>query len=179
MAKDYNVQITNGSGSLNLANGTYTVSANVPGYDNSTLKPLSVTIEAGVEIYDFTITATGKLKLHVTEDGTDTGVPVEGASFIRCDEYGNEYGTAITTDSTGRAVFNNVPFSATDVVKVYFKQLNSDGQHEFDDTLKRKIMTSPAHTVTIKNAKSALRIINLTEENSNYKVDSGTLTLNG
>lgn len=170
--------ITNGVGTSDVVNGSYSVTSSVTGYDNTTLNPDSVTIVEGTDQYNFTIAATGTLTLHVTEDGLSTGTPVVGATFIRTDSTGNEYGNAITTDSTGNAVFNNVPFSATAAPTVYFKQTASDGAHEFNAEVQSTNLTASTQTTEIQNPLGALRTINMTDANyENLPVD-GTLTLN-
>lgn len=172
------INITNGTGTGELINGTYTVTSTVTGYDNTSINPSSVTVEAGTNTYAFTISATGTLTLHVTEDGTTTGTPIVGATFIRTDSTGNEYGTAITTDSNGDAVFNNVPFDATNAPLVYYKQTASDGDHEFDQTVQSTTLTTQTATVEITNQPGATRTINLTDANySNLPIDSGSITL--
>lgn len=173
------ININNGTGTGEIINGTYTVTADVTGYDNTSINPSSVTVEAGTNTYAFTISATGTLTLHVTEDGTTTGTPIIGATFIRTDSTGTEYGTAITSDTNGDAVFNNVPFDATNAPLIYYKQTASDGDHEFDQTVQNTSLTTSTATVEIINQPGATRTINLTDSNySNLPIESGTLTLN-
>lgn len=176
---DKQVIITNGVGTVDLINGSYAVSADVDGYDNNSIDPSSITVVEGTNNYSFTIAATGTLTLHVTEDGTSTGTPVVGATFIRTDAEGNEYGTVITTDSTGNAVFNNVPYDATNAPAVYYKQTASDGDHEFDNTVQSTTLTTQASTIEVTNQPGANRTFNLTDANyENLPIDAGTITLN-
>lgn len=172
------IDITNGTGSSDLINGTYTVTSSVTGYDNLTINPNTITVDEATNEYSFTISATGTLTLHVTEDGTSTGTPVVGATFIRTDSLGNEYGNIITTDQTGNAIFNNVPYADANAPIIYFKQTASDGDHEFDSSIQNTTMTQSTFTLEIQNVKGALRTINLTDANyNNLKIDSGSLTL--
>ena len=172
------VTITNGSGTSQLINDTYTVTANVTGYDNTSINPASVTVEEGANTYAFTIAATGTLTLHVTEDGTTEGTPVVGATFSRTDSAGTEYGTPITTDANGDAVFNNVPFDATNAPTIYYKQTASDGNHEFNNAVQNTTLTTSTSTLQIQNPVGATRTISLTDANyANLPIDSGTLTL--
>ena len=172
------VNITNGSGSAELINGSYTVTAEVNGYDNTSINPSSITVVAGTNSYAFTIEATGTLTLHVTEDGTSTGTPIIGATFIRTDSLGNEYGTAITTDASGDAVFSNVPYAATNAPLIYYKQTASDGDHEFDNTVQNTSLTTDTATVQVENVPGATRTITLTDANySNLPIESATLTM--
>ena len=172
------IDITNGTGSSDLINGTYTVTSSVTGYDNTTINPNTITVDEATNEYSFTISATGTLTLHVTEDGTSTGTPVVGATFIRTDSLGNEYGNIITTDQTGNAIFNNVPYADANAPIIYFKQTASDGDHEFDSSIQNTTMTQSTFTLEIQNVKGALRTINLTDANYNdLKIDSGSLTL--
>ena len=176
MAK--NVIITNGTGTSNLINDTYAVTADVVGYNNISINPDSLTVTDSVNTYAFTISATGTLTLHVTEDGTSTGTPIVGATFVRTDSTGTEYGTSITSDANGDAVFNNVPFAATGAPTIYYKQTASDGNHEFDNTVQNTTMTTDTLTIQVQNTLGALRTINLTDANyANLPIDSATLTL--
>lgn len=175
MAKS--ITITNGVGTGSLINDTYSVTSEVSGYDATTINPNSVTVVEGTNSYAFTIGATGTLTLHVTEDGTTTGTPIVGATFIRTDSAGNEYGTSITTDTNGDAVFANVPYDATSAPTIYFKQTASDGNHEFDNTVQNTTMTTQTSTLQIINTPGATRTINLTDANyENLPIDTGTLT---
>ena len=172
------ININNGTGSGELINGTYSVTAEVTGYDNTSIDPSSLTVVAGTNSYAFTISATGTLTLHVTEDGTSTGTPIVGATFYRTDSTGTEYGTVITTDSNGDAVFNNVPYDATSAPTIYYKQTASDGNHEFDNTVQSTTLTSQTGTLEIQNTPGATRTITLTDANySNLPISTGTLTL--
>lgn len=172
------VNITNGTGTSQLINDTYTVTADITGYDNTTINPNSVSIVDGTNSYAFTVGATGTLTLHVTDDGTASGTPIVGATFYRTDSTGTEYGTVVTTDSNGDAVFNNVPFDATNAPVIYYKQTASDGDHEFDNTVNNTTLTTSTSTVQIENPVGATRTITLTDANySNLPIDSGTLTL--
>lgn len=173
------INITNGTGTSDIVNGSYGVEANVVGYDNTSINPSTVNIEAGTNSYAFTISADGILTLHVTEDGTQGGTPVVGAIFVRTDSEGNEYGSPITSDAQGDAVFNNVPYADSGAPLIYYKQTASDGNHEFDNTLKNTSLTSSTGTVEVQNPLGATRTINLTDANySNLPIDSATLTLN-
>lgn len=172
------ITITNGTGTASLINDTYTVTSNVTGYDNTSILPASVDIVNGTNSYAFTISSNGTLTLHVSEDGTATGTPIVGATFIRTDASGNEYGTAITTDSNGDAVFNNVPYDATNAPTIYFKQTASDGNHEFDTTVQNTTMTTQTSTLEITNTPGATRTITLTDANyTNLPIGEGTITL--
>ena len=174
MAKS--VIITNGTGTANLINDTYAVTADVNGYDATSINPNSVEIEEGTDTYSFTISANGTLTLHVTEDGTAAGTPIVGATFVRTDSSGTEYGSPITTDSNGDAVFNNVPFDAENAPTIYFKQTASDGEHEFDSSVQTTTMTTSTSTLEIQNTLGALRTINLTDANyENLPID-GSMT---
>lgn len=171
------VTITNGTGTAELINDTYAVTANVTGYDNTSINPDSLTVVSGTNNYAFTISATGTLTLHVTEDGTTTGTPIVGATFVRTDSAGTEYGSPITSDSNGDAVFNNMPFDATNAPTVYYKQTASDGNHEFDSTVQSTTMTTSTSTIEITNQPGATRTITLTDSNYADLPVTGSLTL--
>lgn len=172
------ININNGTGTGQLINDTYAVTAAVTGYENTSINPASISVVEGTNTYAFTISATGTLTLHVTDDGTTTGTPIVGATFYRTDSTGVEYGSIITTDSNGDAVFNNVPFDATNAPTIYYKQTASDGNHEFNTAVQSTTMTTSTSTLEIQNAPGATRTINLTDANySNLPIDSGTITL--
>ena len=171
------VIITDGTGTVDLINGSYDISSNVTGYDNTTINPQEITVDAATTNYAFTISATGTLTLHVTDTGLDTGTQVVGATFIRTDSEGNEYGTAITTDANGDAVFNNVPYATTDAPLIYYKQTASDGDHEFDSSVVSTTMTVQTTTLQIQNAKGAERTITLTDANYENLPVSGTIDI--
>lgn len=171
------IVITNGSGTSNLINDTYSVTSSVTGYDNTSINPSSINVVEGTNTYAFTISATGTLTLHVTEDGTQSGTPIVGATFVRTDSSGNTYGSAITSDTNGDAVFNNVPFDSTNAPTIYFKQTASDGDHEFSDQVQNTTMTTSTSTVEIQNTIGALRTISLTDANYENLPLDGSLTL--
>lgn len=172
------VNITNGTGTTDLINGFYTVTADVTGYDNTSINPTSITVDAETNNYAFTISATGTLTLHVTDSGTTSGTPIVGATFVRTDATGTEYGSVITTDATGNAVFNNVPFDATGAPTIYFKQTASDGDHEFSAEVQSTTLTTESSTLEITNAIGATRTITLTDTNyDNLPIDTATITL--
>lgn len=171
------INITNGTGTGELINDNYSVTATVTGYDNTSVNPATVSVVEGTNEYAFTISANGTLTLHVTEDGTASGTPIVGATFIRTDSTGNEYGNAITTDTNGDAVFANVPFDATNAPIIYFKQTASDGSHEFISTVQNTTLSTSTETLQIQNTVGATRTITLTDTNyENLPIDSATLT---
>ena len=170
------VTITNGSGTSELINATYTVTASVDGYNNESINPSSINVVSGTNSYAFTIGATGTLTLHVTEDGTSSGVPIVGATFVRTDASGNIYGSVVTTNASGDAVFNNVPFG-TNAPVVYFKQTASDGNHDFSTSVQNTTLESNTKTVQIENKPGETRTITLTDANyADLPIDNATLT---
>lgn len=172
------INITNGTGTSELINDSYTVTANVEGYDNTSISPNTVDIVEGTDEYSFTIEATGTLTLHVTDNGTASGNPIVGATFIRTDSIGTEYGNQITSDDNGDAVFKNVPFAATGAPLIYYKQTASDGDHEFCTDVQSTSMTTDTETVQIENTAGAARTINLLDANySNLPIEQATITL--
>ena len=170
--------ITNGTGTSELINDSYTVTSNTTGYDNTSILPSTVDITEGTNTYAFTISATGTLTLHVTEDGTSSGTPIIGATFVRTDASGNEYGTPITSDSNGDAVFNNVPFDSTNAPTIYYKQTASDGNHDFSSTVASTTLTTSTSTIEVQNAPGATRTITLIDANyTNLPIENGSITL--
>ena len=172
------VPITNGKGSKEITDGIYGVTANIIGYDNTSIDPKQLNITAGVNTYNLTIAANGTLTLHVTDDGTDIGIPIEGATFYRCDASGNRYGNMIETDVDGNAEFKFVPHDTTNPPTIYFIQTGSDGSHTFDPDVQQTTMTGPTATVEIENPEADLRNFNITDTNyANLPVGDGQITL--
>lgn len=165
MENEQVIEITNGIGSKEIVNATYTVSANITGYDITSITPNEVEIVEGTDDYSFTIGATGTLTLHVSDDGTDAGIPIEGAKFVRCDADGVTHGDEITSDVDGNAVFGNVPYAEEGAPNIYYKQTASDGSHDFDNTLKTITLTTETHTEEVLNTEAALRNFTLTDTN--------------
>lgn len=178
MAAPYVINISNGTGSKAILNGDYAVSASVTGYSNASILPANQTISAGTNSYPFTIAATGTLTMHVTVEGTSGGTPIVGATFVRCDSTGAEYGTPITSDATGNAIFNYVPFAATSAPTIYYKQKSSDGDHEYVKTLQNTSLSTATGTVEVSNPVPATRTITLKDVNyDGLPIEVGTITL--
>jgi len=178
MPSPYVINITNGTGSQDILNGSYAVTANVVGYSNVTVLPATQVVTAGTNTYDFTIAATGTLTLHVTDTGLVGGTPIVGATFVRCDASSTAYGSPITTDASGNAIFAAVPFAASGAPLIYYRQTASDGSHEFSPALANTTMTTSTQTIEIANPLAALRTIDLTDTNyANLPIVTGTITL--
>ena len=178
MARPYVINISNGTGSEYILNGSYDVTAAVTGYDNDSILPATQVITADTDTYGFTIASTGTLTLHVTEDGTAEGTPVVGAVFYRCDSAGTTYGSPITSDSNGEADFEHVPFAASGAPLIYYKQTASDGEHEYNPALVNTTMTTSTKTIEVENTPAKLRTITLTDANyANLPIATGTITL--
>lgn len=174
MAK-YDVSITNGSGSSEILNGTYSITSNIKGYDNTTIDPKSVTFDVSTNTLELTIDGSATLTLHVSEDGTSSGTAVSGATFQRCNEDGSiSYGSPVTSDLTGNAVLEHLPYDIQDGMTIYYKQINSDGQHEFDSSVKNILMDNNTKLVEVTNTKATLRTIIVKD-----KYYSGVSDLNG
>ena len=178
MASPYSITITNGTGTESVLNDTYNVTANVIGYDNQTLTPTTVSVVEGTDTYNFKIGATGTLTIHVTEEGTTTSNPIVGAQFQRTDSTGTVYGPVITTDASGNAIFQNVPYSPTSAPIIYYKQISSDGNHEFSTQVQNTTLTTQTATIELENKTPTPRTFTLTDTNyENLPVSTGTLTL--
>lgn len=143
------VGITDGIGTINLADGNYEVFANTLGYNNSSISPKSILLTDEEDTIDFIISAAGTLTLHVVE--TDTNLPIIGAKFYRCSSIGVTYGDVITTDTFGNATFNNVPFEENNPVSIYFRQIESDDKHTFDDGINNVKLVQNMKIVNVYN----------------------------
>lgn len=175
---EYIVPITNGIGSKELDTGNYSVTAEVLGYDNSTLSPSNITVSSDVSTYEFTVAATGKLTLHVSDNGTIYGVPIISASFYRCDASGKVYGEKLTTDMSGMVVFNNVPYASTNAPFVYFKQVEGDLEHTFSKDVQKIALDKGEVTLEILNAPAPERTFKLTDANyAGLPIEDGEIIL--
>lgn len=165
MAKPYIININDGTGSKNVPNGSYTASITSNGYDTSSLNPKEINVTSDVDSYSFTVSASGTLVLHVSEDGTSGGTSVVGAKFIRCDKDGNTYGNEVISGSDGNATFNNVPYAASGSPTIYYKQTSSDGEHDYDSSLKSVTLLTSQETVEVINSLPKLKTFTLKDAN--------------
>ncbi len=174
---NYNVVITNGNGSQRMQKGTYSVSAVVEGYDASTLDPKAFTVASDALTQVFTLAGTGTLTFNVNETGAAGGTPVTGGTIVMTDSTGNiEYGSPVTINATGEAVFNNVPYSETgNSVVLYFKQLTTDDNHNIYDGIIEVTMTEANQTEYIQNTLAGLQSFELKDATYGFPL-SGTLT---
>ena len=169
--------ITDGNGTKCVEDGSYDVTANVAGYDNSTLNPEQLNIIDGVDEYELTIGATGTLTIDLVEAGAGNNTPIEGAKFIRCDSDGNPYGPEIETDAQGQASFNNVPYGMGGST-IYFKQTSTPECYKIIPELLQLQMISPTKTIELENEKVATKIFYLTDANyPELPIENGTLNL--
>ncbi len=176
MATSYNISIVNGIGTEQIVNGTYSVTVDATGYDPTTLVPATETVTDERDTYPFTVAATGTLTLHVTETGAPT-IPIVGAMFRRCDSAGTQYGNPITTDSNGQAQFLNVPFAATGAPNIYFKQLISDDDHNYDEETQSTSMATVGETFEVYNEPASPKTVTLRDANyTGLPVDAATIT---
>ena len=174
MAKQYKINIVNGTATEYITNGTYNVTAVSTGYDASSIDPSTITVNDETDTLTFEISASGTLNLHVTETGTEQGTPINGAKFYRCNEDGSiTYGTEITSNENGLAVLEKLPYSTTDTAPtVYIKQTASDLSHNFDSTVKQYVLNAEQTTQEIINTPAESKTINLTD--ANYEIPIGT-----
>lgn len=178
MENEQVIPITNGIGSLELANGIYAVTSSTIGYDNASITPSEQEIVEGTDEYSFTIAATGTLTLHVSDDGTDAGIPIEDAKFVRCDSEGINYGDEILSDADGNAVFSFVPFAEEGAPTIYYKQTASDGNHDFNAELQNTTLATETNTIEVLNTSAVSRNFNLTDTNySGLPIADGQIIL--
>lgn len=170
------IPITNGKGSQEVVDGTYNVTADVNGYDNTTLTPKTVTITPSTTTYTFQISATGTLTLNVTDTGTTSGTEIVGATFQLTDSTGNTIINEATTNEQGIATFSNVPYGNN--IVLYYKQTASDSSHTFDNTVKSIAMNQQNTQVDIANPAAPVVNFTLTDaNNNNLLINDGNLFL--
>ena len=163
---NYNVTITDGSGSVAMKQGQYSVTVSANGYDATTLSPAVYTATAEPGSQAFTVSADGELTLVFNETGAEGGTPVTAGSVVMTDASGVErYGSPVTIDSNGAAVFANVPYNATTPYVLYFLQTESDGGHNPSDNVISVDMSNQNQTEYVVNRPIALQTFTLTDAN--------------
>ena len=128
---DYNVTIINGKGSQSMELGEYSVSAiYAPGYDMTTLSPTSYSATSSPATGEFTIAATGTLTIVFNDTGAEGGSPITSGSVVMTDSTGEiQYGSVVDVDSSGTAIFNNVPFGSEQAAYTLYKQEGLNSLH--------------------------------------------------
>ena len=178
---NYNVSITNGSGSEEMKKGTYTVSVTANGYEATTLSPTSYTATDSAGSGAFTVSANGTLTLVFNETGASGGTPITSGSVVMTDSTGaTEYGSPISIGATGEAVFNNVPYSAGTPYVLYFVQKETDADHNLYEGVITINMSSASQTEYVLNSAIALQSFTLTDATySGLPIADATLTFTG
>ncbi len=174
---NYNVTITNGSGSQAMQKGTYDVTAEAQGYDVSTLSPKTFTATEAESTQAFTLSANGTLTFNVNETGAAGGTPITSGSLVMTDAMGaTEYGQPVTIDASGNAVFENVPYgTTTEPFQLYFKQLSTDENHNIFEGVISVSMTAQTQTEYVQNSPNALQTFSLTDENYGMPIDGSLI----
>ena len=166
---NYNVTITNGTGSQKMNAGKYEVNCSyAPGYEMDTLSPTEYTATAPSGSGAFTIEASGTLTIIFNETGAQGGTPITSGTVVMTDQSGNaQYGSVVNIDSTGTAVFDKVPFgSAQSPYTLYFKQLSSDSDHNIYEEVFTVGMGDKTQTEYILNTpKATTQTFTLTDAN--------------
>lgn len=166
---NYDVTITDGTGSQTMDMGTYTVSAiYAPGYDMTSLAPTNYTVGSSTQTGAFTLAATGTLTITFNETGAEGGTPITSGTVVMTNSTGEtQYGPVIEIDSNGIATFNNVPYgSAQSAYTLFFKQLTSDENHNIYENVFAVGMGAQTQSEYIINtAKSVLQNFTLTDAN--------------
>ncbi len=170
---NYNVTITNGTGSERMQRGTYDVTATANGYDTSTLEPKTYTVTDSEGSQAFTLSANGTLTFIVNDTGAAGGTPVTGGTIVMTDATGaTEYGQPVTISATGEAVFENVPYGTTaEPFQLYFTQLTSDGNSNPFEGVISVSMTAQTQTEYVQNTPTATQTFTLTDENYGMPID--------
>lgn len=177
---NYNVNIVDGVGSAQMKQGTYSVTVEANGFDPKSLSPTTYTATGEAGSQAFTVCASGVLTLIFNETGAAGGTPITGGSVVMTDSTGTaRYGSAVSINSSGKAVFNNVPYSDDDPYVLYFLQLESDDDHNVYGSVITVSMSAQAQTEYVLNAPIAVQSFTLTDENYGLPVAQATLTFTG
>lgn len=178
---NYNVQITNGSGSAGMKKGGYSVTVTAAGYDATSLSPSTYSATESAGSGNFTVSAEGVLTLVFNETGAEGGTPVTSGSVIMTDSTGQtEYGSAVTISATGEAVFNNVPYVSGAGYPLYFVQKSTDADHNLYEGVISVNMENATETQYVLNSHIAEQTFTLTDANySGLPVNAATLVFTG
>ncbi len=178
---NYNVQITNGSGSENMKKGSYSVTVSAAGYDATSLSPTSYTATESAGSGSFTVSADGVLTIVFNETGAQGGTPITSGSVVMTDSTGaTEYGSAVTVSATGEAVFNNVPYVTGTGYQLYFVQKSTDADHNLYEGVISVSMEDATQTAYVLNSPIAAQAFTLTDANyAGLPVADATLTFTG
>jgi hypothetical protein len=181
---NYDVTITNGSGSQVMKNGTYTVSAtSATGYDLTSLSPTTFTVSSSSSGSGaFTLTANGTLTLTFNETGASGGTAVTSGTVEMTNSDGSVvYSSVEDISATGSAVFENVPYgSSSQPYVLYFKQLTTDDTHNIEENIITVSMDSQTKEVYVQNTTATTQQISLTNSvYPNLEVSSAQLTFTG
>ena len=177
---NYNVQITNGAGSESMKSGNYTVTVSATGYDATTLSPTSYTAGESAGSGTFTVSANGTLTLVFNETGAHGGTAVTSGTVVMTDSTGQtEYGSIVTIDANGQAVFNHVPYDANGY-NLYFVQKSTDAGHNVYSGVISVSMATATQTEYVLNSPIALQSFTLTDASySGLPIASATLDFVG
>ena len=177
---NYNVQITNGVGSAKMQSGNYAVTVNANGYDATTLSPDSYTATSG-GVGNFTVSACGVLTIVFNETGAEGGAPVESGSVVMTDETGEiEYGSPVSINEDGEAVFSHLPFNLDNPYQLHFKQLSSDEEHlPYPDVFTVGMGTETQTEYVVNQPICEEQNFTLSDANYGFPVDSATLLFTG
>lgn len=177
---NYNVNITNGVGSQQMKSGNYTVTVNAAGFDSETLTPKTFTALDSAQTTTFTVAASGTLTLAFNETGAEGGTPITSGTVQMTDALGTTtYGSPVTIQNDGSAVFQNVPFGdGTTPYQLYFIQTESDETHNPFVGIISVSMASQTNTFYVQNSLQATQTFNLNDANYGLPVPSATLIFN-
>ncbi len=176
---EYNVTITNGQGSKEMKAGTYSAQAiSAPGYDLTTLSPTSITVNSTSQTHAFTLSASGTLTLIFNETGAAGGKPITSGSVVMTNQDGTiEYGSPVSINSVGTAIFENVPYGSSEApFTLYFKQLATDDYHNIYTNVITVSMSGQTQTNYVQNTPIAEQNFTLTDANyPNLPIPNATL----
>ena len=133
-----------------------------------TLSPTSYTVSSSSSTGAFTLSASGTLTIVFNETGAQGGTPITSGSVVMTDSTGEvQYGSVVTIDSNGTAIFNNVQYgSAQSPYTLYFKQLTSDEDHNIYESVFTVGMGAQTQTEYILNTpKETTQNFTLTDAN--------------
>lgn len=177
---NYNVQITDGVGSQSMQSGTYEVSVSANGYEATSLSPTTYTATAAAGSGAFTLSGNGTLTFIFNETGEEGGTPITSGSVVMTDSTGEiQYGSPVSINSSGVAVFEKVPHNLDTPYTLYFKQLSSDENHNKYEGVLTVGMGDTTQTEYILNTPIAEQSFTLNDAEYGFPVAQATLSFTG
>ena len=163
-ASERTIVFTNGQAqNISLPIGKYTyVSSTIPGYTDATVEGFE--IRENTKRVELSITANGRLKVHVIDDLDEE---IVSGSLQFSDSTGKTTYGAPAVINKGYATFKNVPYDESEGINVWISQPASDDTHDPIKTPQAEVLTEAESTAVIIN-KRETSTVDIALEDHNY-----------